>query len=214
MVPQLVLIDPELCVSVPAATTAWTGMDAITQLIESYISRFARPIPQALALEGLRRAVPSLAEAVRDGSSRAARENMSHAALLSGIALANSGLGLAHGVAAALGVHARAAHGLACAVMLPTALRVNRQVSCNQLAALARVVLGGNHRSDEAAADAFIDKIDELCATVNVPRNLSSLGVGKDQIPAIVAGSRGNSMNGNPRDVSDEELTSRLEQIF
>ncbi|HEV3006508.1 MAG TPA: iron-containing alcohol dehydrogenase, partial [Pirellulales bacterium] len=199
MVPRVVLVDPELSVSVPSATTAWTGMDAITQLIESYICRFARPLPQALAVEGLRRAVPAIVEAVRDGSSRAARQSMAHAALLSGMALANSGLGLAHGVAAALGVHARVAHGLACAVMLPVALRVNRQASERELAKLARAVLGGSWPSDTLAAGAFIDKIVELSVAVGVPRRLSELGIRREQVPALVAGSRGNSMNGNPR---------------
>ncbi|HUY31803.1 MAG TPA: iron-containing alcohol dehydrogenase [Pirellulales bacterium] len=214
MVPRVVLVDPELSVSVPPATTAWTGMDAITQLIESFICRHAQPIPQALAVDGLRRAVPAIVEAVRDGASRPARESMSHAALLSGMALANSGLGLAHGVAAALGVHARVAHGLACAVMLPVALRVNRRVRERELAELARAVWGGAWASDALAAGAFIDKIDELGDAVGVPRRLGELGVAGRQIPAIVAASRGNSMSGNPRDVSDEELTKLLEEML
>ena len=113
-------------------------MDAITQLIESYISRKAQPIPQALALQGLRQAVPAIVEAVENGRSRPARERMSHAALLSGMALANSGLGLAHGVAAALGIHGRVPHGMACAVMLPAALRINREVRTAELATIAR----------------------------------------------------------------------------
>ncbi|HVC97949.1 MAG TPA: iron-containing alcohol dehydrogenase [Pirellulales bacterium] len=214
MVPRVVLVDPELSVSVPPATTAWTGMDAITQLIESSICRFARPIPQALAVDGLRRAVPAIVEAVRDGTSRPARECMAHAALLSGMALANSGLGLAHGVAAALGVHSRVAHGLACAVMLPVALRVNRHVRQRELAELARAVLGGNWASDALAAGAFIEKIEQLGDAVGVPRRLRELGVRREQISAIVVGSRGNSMNGNPRDVSDEELTRLLEEML
>src|SRR6185312_12563156 len=123
MIPAVVLVDPELSVSVSAATTTWTGMDAITQLIESYVCRFARPIPQALCVDGLRRAWTALPRVVRDGHDREAREAMSQAALLSGLALANSGLGLAHGVAAALGSVARVTHGLACAVMLPVAMR-------------------------------------------------------------------------------------------
>lgn len=111
LVPRIALVDPELSVSVPPQVTAASGMDAITQLIESFISRKAQPIPQALALQGLRMAVPAIVEAVEHGESRDAREKMAHAALLSGMALANSGLGLAHGVAAALGVHARVPHG-------------------------------------------------------------------------------------------------------
>src|SRR5271165_4098689 len=121
ILPRIALVDPELTVTAPPEVTAASGMDAITQLIESYISRKAQPIPQALALNGLQLAVPSIVEAVENGRSRPARERMSHAALLSGMALANSGLGMAHGVAAALGIHGNVAHGLACAVMLPIA---------------------------------------------------------------------------------------------
>lgn len=211
MVPRLVLVDSELSVHVPPRTTAWTGMDAITQLVESYVCRFARPIPQALAIDGLRRALPALAVAVRDGASRPARESMAHAALLSGIALANSGLGLAHGVAAALGVTARVPHGLACAAMLPVALRVNREVSQSRLAELARATLGGAYASDAAAAEAFIDRIDRLAEEVGVPRRLGELGVRREQVPELVRGSRGNSMNGNPRQLDDDELAQLLE---
>lgn len=214
MVPKLVLVDPELSVGVPATTTAWTGMDAITQLIESFVSRFARPLPQALAVDGLRRALPALVEAVRDGRSRPARESMAHAALLSGMALANSGLGLAHGVAAALGVTLRVPHGLACAVMLPVALRVNCETSQAALAELARQTLVGSWASDAAAAAAFIEQIDRLAEAVGVPRRLGDLGVTREHIPELVAGSRGNSMNGNPRQLNDEELSRLLEDLL
>lgn len=214
LLPRIALIDPELAVSLPPRATAWSGMDAVTQLIESYLSRFARTIPRALAVDGLRRALPALPEAVHDGSSRWPREAMAQAALLSGLSLANSGLGLAHGVAAALGVHARVTHGLACAVMLPAALRVNRTICEAELAALARDVLGGRWNSDAAAADAFLQAIDELAAAVGVPRRLSELGVRRDQIPELVASSRGNSMNGNPRQLDDVELSELLGQML
>jgi alcohol dehydrogenase class IV len=215
IMPQIALVDPELCVSVPPSVTAASGMDAITQLIESYISRKAQPIPQALALQGLRLAVPTIAEAVADGTSRPAREKMSHAAMLSGMALANSGLGMAHGVAAALGIHCRVPHGVACAVMLPVALRVNRQVRQAELARLAHLLFRPSPtRSPEQSVAVLIEKIDQLCDRVGVPRRLSQLGVAKEQIPAIVKSSRGSSMSGNPRALSDEELSALLEEIL
>ncbi|HEV3345099.1 MAG TPA: iron-containing alcohol dehydrogenase [Pirellulales bacterium] len=214
MVPHTVLVDPELSVGVPPATTAWTGMDAITQLIESYVSRFARPLPRAIALGALRLALPALPEAVRSGGSRPAREAMAHAALMSGMALAHSGLGLAHGVAAALGVHGKVTHGLACAVMLPVALRVNRPVCEKELAELARGSLAGNWPSDAAAADAFVQAIDELSAAVGVPKRLAELGIRRKQLPDLVASSRGNSMSGNPVQLSDDELGRLLEELL
>jgi len=215
LLPKVALVDPELSVSVPPATTAASGMDAIAQLIESYISRKAEPIPQALALQGLKLAISSIAEAVRDGQSRMARERMAHAALLSGMCLANSGLGMAHGVAAALGVNHRVPHGVACALMLPVALRVNRRVRQGELAQLARSLFGqGPSSSPEGAVEMFIRVIEKLCEGVGVPKRLSQLGVTREHIPALVAGSRGSSMSGNPRDLSDEELTQILEDIL
>ena len=224
MVPRCVLVDPELTANLPRETTAWTGMDAITQLIESGISRFAKPIATALATEGLGPAVRALpivagvsnhrasAPAHDAGELRAAREAMAHAALLSGMALANSGLGLAHGVAAALGVRCGVAHGLACAMLLPMALAVNRQVSQEPLANLARAAWEDLRGVTSAhAADALVERVNDLCDAVGVPRRLSDVGVRSDQLPAIVAGSRGNSMNGNPCEVDDERLFSLLE---
>ncbi len=214
MVPRVVLVDPELAVSVPPETTAWTGMDAITQLIESYISKNAKPIPQALAMHGLTLALPAIRTAVRDGASRPAREAMSHAALLSGMALANSGLGFAHGVSAALGVFANVPHGLACAMMLPAALRVNRPVAERALAELARAALPRTFGSDAEAADALIAEVNALCQELRVPTRLHQVGVQPDQLGELVSGSRGNSMNGNPRRVDDAELFAILEAML
>jgi alcohol dehydrogenase len=214
MVPRIVLVDPELSVSVPPEVTAHTGMDAITQLIESYISRRAKPIPRALCLQGLQLAISNLAMAVTNGSNRPAREAMAHAALLSGIALANSGLGLAHGVAAALGAECRVSHGLACAVMLPVALRANREVSETHLAELARATCPGAYSNDREAARAFVDRIESLVAEIKIPTQLNQLGVRREQIPALVGGSHGNSLSGNPRHISDSELAAILESVW
>ncbi|MBC8117022.1 MAG: iron-containing alcohol dehydrogenase [Candidatus Saccharimonas sp.] len=213
MVPRLVLVDPELSVSVPPDVTAFTGMDAITQLIESYISRRAAPIPQGLCLHGLKLAIPALPTAVQDGSSRVAREAMAHAALLSGMALANSGLGFAHGVAAALGVTCRVPHGLACAVMLPAALQLNLPVRTRELADLERL-FDPEVGIDPVAANAFVDRIESLCESLNIPARLRDIGVKHDQLAALVPGSRGNSMSGNPRDVSDQKLVEILEAMW
>ncbi|HUQ69744.1 MAG TPA: iron-containing alcohol dehydrogenase [Planctomycetaceae bacterium] len=214
MVPKAVVVDPELTVSVPADVTAHTGMDAITQLIESYISKKAAPIPQTLCLEGLRAAIPAIPKACFDGTNRWARESMAHAALLSGMALANSGLGLAHGVAAALGVHCLMPHGLACAVMLPTALRFNLPVCRELYAGLASMLWPQPYLSREAAADMFVERIAELCRVVGIPQRLRELGVLQEQIPALVTASHGNSLSGNPRDVTDDDLRGLLEAVW
>jgi alcohol dehydrogenase class IV len=214
MVAKAVIVDPELTVSLPADVTAHTGMDAITQLIESYITKKAAPIPQALCLEGLRLAIPAIVKAVHEPANRWARESMAHAALLSGLALANSGLGLAHGVAAALGVHCLMPHGLACAVMLPRTLRFNLPVCREHYAGLAMMLWPQPYPSREAAAETFVERIAELCQAVGIPQRLRELGVLREQIPALVPASHGNSLSGNPRDISDDELRALLESLW
>ena len=226
IMPQIALVDPELTVSVPPDVTAASGMDAITQLIESYISLKAKPIPQALALQGLQNTGTAIVEAVENPTSRPAREAMAHAALLSGMALANSGLGLAHGVAAALGIHCRVAHGVACALMLPVALKVNAEVREAELAALAmrwkKISTAMNphpqplsHKWERGALVAtFIDEIEQLCDRLKLPRRLSQVGVTRGQLPAIVTSSRGSSMSGNPRQLTDDELLAVLEDVL
>jgi len=215
LLPTVALIDPELCVSVPPTVTAASGMDAITQLIESYISRKAKPIPQALSLQGLRLGIEAIAEAVEDGSSRTAREKMSYAALLSGMALANSGLGMAHGVAPALGTHCRVPHGVACALMLPTALQVNSEARERELAELAHAALDlSTSISPQEAVEALITEIETLCDRIDIPRRLSEVGVTAEQIPGLVKSSRGSSMSGNPVELSDQRLTSILEELL
>ena len=215
IVPRIALVDPELTVSASPEVTAASGMDAITQLFESYISRKAQPIPQALAVQGLKWGVASIAEAVRDGSSRPAREKMAHAALLSGMCLANSGLGMAHGVAPALGIHCRVPHGAACALMLPVALRANAEVCRAELARLAHLVFGVGPSTDpKEAVYRLISEVEKLCDAVGAPRRLSDLGVPAEKLPAIVASSRGSSMSGNPRELSDDELSALLEEIL
>ncbi len=225
MIPKVVLVDPELTVCLPRDTTAYTGMDAITQLIESLISRRAKPIPRALCWQGLELALPAMFKLSGDLNHRASREAMSHAALLSGIALANSGLGFAHGVAASLGVHAKVPHGLACAVMLPSALSLNRSIAKADLAQLGRqcgLWLSDEQGlppfdepdSDDAPVMHFLGVIRTLNERLGIPQRLSELGVTREQLPALAKGSRGNSMDGNPCDVSDDKLRTILEQVW
>lgn len=215
MIPDAVLVDPELTVSAPHTVTAHSGMDALTQCIESYISRRAKPVPQTLALQGIQLAVRYLAEAVKQPDSRPAREAMAHSALLSGIALANSGLGMAHGVAAALGVHCKVPHGLACAVMLPAALECNHEVAAETIRDIERgIEVPGDYRLNENSRNALSSIVDSIADRIGIPKTLSELGVRNEQIPAIVNSSRGNSMSGNPRELSDEELTEILERML
>ncbi|NDH94881.1 MAG: iron-containing alcohol dehydrogenase, partial [Planctomycetia bacterium] len=116
MVPRVAVLDPDLTGSCSRETVAAAGLDCLTQLIESFISRRRWSLPQALVLEAFPRAVSALPRVLADPADEAARAALLHAAFISGVSLGNSGLGLAHGVAAALGVECGTPHGLACAV--------------------------------------------------------------------------------------------------
>jgi len=213
MIPKLVLIDPELSISVPPSVTAATGLDALTQLIESHISCRAKPIPQALCLRGLDGVVPALRRAFHQPDDRPARELLAQSALFSGMALANSGLGIAHGIAAALGVHCRVPHGLACAMLLPTAIQINSEVRLTEMSQAMTMMTGRNWASPRAAVTAGLDTISSLLDELKIPRRLSEVGVQVSQIPAIVQSAHGNSLDGNPRKVSDSELAEILESL-
>jgi alcohol dehydrogenase class IV len=214
MVPRIALVDPEVTVSLPADLTARTGMDAITQLIEARLSCRARPIPSALAAEGLAQALPGIERAVADPTDQAARCAMSHAAYLSGIALANSGLGVAHGVAAALGIVAGVPHGLACAVLLPVALEANRQVRTREVAEFGRLLRAQPFACDAEAAEWAPAGVRELNARLGIPATLGALGVRAEQLPELVRQSHGNSLSGNPRPIPDDELGAILEALL
>ena len=225
MVPRAAIVDPDLTASCPRETIAAAGLDCITQLIESFICRFRKPLPRAIVLESLPRAIASLPRllasepasglfSVESDSRAADRAALSHAALCSGIVLTNSGLGLAHGVAAALGIACGAPHGLACAVMLPTMLNVNRVAAQADFAALERAIDSDAPRSAAAAAAAFVVRIECLCHEAGVPQRLSALGVTADQIDWLAENSGGTSMRGNPVQLTTTELRDLLSSIL
>lgn len=139
---------------------------------------------------------------------------MSHAALLSGIALANSGLGMAHGVAAALGVVCGVSHGEACSVMLPAAVRVNLECQGRRYAELERLMAPDAGRDDRTAAAAFLDRVERLCEAVGSPRRLSELGVTSSMLPRIAELSGGNSMRGNPLEMTTESVLQVLQSML
>lgn len=122
-IPKLAILDPGLCVSAPPAVTAACGMDALTQLIEAYVSTQASSLTDALAMEGLRHLIPALPDACGKGASDiGCRAGVAYGAFLSGVALANAGLGVVHGVAGSMGGMIVIPHGVACANLLPFAL--------------------------------------------------------------------------------------------
>jgi alcohol dehydrogenase class IV len=217
MLPRLVVVDPELTRSLPPAVTASTGLDAFTQLLESYVTKGANPMTDGLCREGLARAARSLRTAYEDGGNQAAREDMALASMFSGLTLANAGLGAVHGFAAALGGEFHAPHGLICACLLPFVVEMNVRIletrspdspSLGRYEEAARIITGNaGARADDAVA-----WIRKLCLKLNVP-HLSALGIARKDFPVIIAKAmRASSMRGNPVDLTEDELMEVLEK--
>ncbi|HPI92869.1 MAG TPA: iron-containing alcohol dehydrogenase [Deltaproteobacteria bacterium] len=215
LLPALVVVDPLLTHSLPPEITASTGLDALTQLLESYVSSGANPLTDGICREGLARAARSIRTAYQDGGNTTAREDMALASLFSGIALANAKLGAVHGFAAAAGGQCRAPHGLVCACLLPHVEEMNLRAlrtrspgspAVRRFEEVARIMTG----NPEARADDGITWLRELCSHMKVPP-LSEIGIEEDVYPELISGARrASSMKGNPIVLTDEELDEIL----
>lgn len=214
LVPELVILDPELTVTAPRNVTVWCGMDALTQLLESLISCRATPQTDRRAFEGLQSFPDALRRAARDPLDQAARQQLAYGAYLSGLTLANGGLGIAHGLAAALGIQCQTPHGLACAVLLPLALRLNFEASLVRLAWVGRLWSPAFTGTDREAAEHAVEVVSNLLTDLNIPVKLRDLGVRYEQLPKLVAGSHGNSRHGNPIELNDALLLAALEEML
>jgi len=215
MLPRLAIVDPELTCSMPPEITAWTGLDAMTQLIEPYVSHLANPLTDGICLEGFRRAARSLRKAYEDGQDTEARRDMAVASLFGGLALANAKLGAVHGFAGPLGGMTGAPHGVICARLLPCVIRANVRALLQrdpQNPALVRYGRIAQIATGSACAGAgdLVDWIAQLCLDLRVP-SLAEYGLTEQLIPVAVAkAGRASSMKGNPITLTDEELTQIL----
>jgi alcohol dehydrogenase class IV len=215
MLARVALVDPELTYALPPAITAYTGLDALTQLIEPYVSARANPLTDAFCVDGFSRVARSLRRAFHDGGDHDARREMSLASLFGGLALANAGLGVVHGFAAPLGGGFHAPHGALCAALLPHGMaanlaalraRASRHPSLERYAVMARLLTGSN----DATADEGIAWVRALCAEFGIPA-LRTWGVAEADLPGIAEkAARASSMKANPLPLTTEELLATL----
>lgn len=216
MLPDLAIVDPLCTVGLPPAVTAASGLDALTQLIESFISRKANALTDGFCREGLPRAIRSLRRAVEDGTDIQAREEMALAALLSGLALANAGLGAVHGFSGPLGGWTGAPHGELCAALLPSVLRINLEALIQRdpaSPALERLAEFGRMTGGETAEDGIL-WIEALCHDLHLPP-FSACGLARDDISSLAAqAARSSSMKSNPIDLTDSERIEILYRAF
>jgi alcohol dehydrogenase class IV len=215
MLARLAVVDPELTYDLPPAITASTGLDALTQLIEPYVSSRANPMVDALCLEGMRRVVRGLPRAYANGRDTEAREDMSLASLFGGLALANAGLGGVHGFAAAIGGAFDAPHGAVCAALLAHVMDANirtlrvredANLRLRRYGDVARILTG----EPDASAENGVEWVAQLCRTLSVSR-LGTYGIGAQHISAIVENAaRASSMKANPIALTSAELREIL----
>ena len=202
--PWRVLLDPELTVSCPPEVTAAAGMDALVQGVESYLSKNATPLTDALSRRAVALVAPSLVGAWRDGTDRAAREAMAYGSLLAGMALTNCQLGAVHGVAHPIGFRYHIPHGIICAAMLPHVLRFNRDAAREKYADLA-TLFGGDPAEKSA----------ELLRTLELPERLGPLGMKEEDFGAMATESMpSGSLKANPRPVGEADVRILLQQAL
>lgn len=215
MLPRLALVDPELALTLPPAATAATGLDALTQLIEAFVSCRANPMTDSSCREGLACAARSLDVAWAEGANLAARADMALAALFSGLALANAGLGAVHGFAAPLGGRFHAPHGAVCAALLAPVMKANLTALRERAPlhpALARYeeVAGLLTARPGAAPEAGIEWVAGLVDEFAIP-GLRVYGVTESHLEELAAqAQQASSMKGNPLPLTTGELVATL----
>ena len=219
LVPDVALVDPALALGCPRAVTAACGMDALTQLLESYVSTGATPMTDALALSGLERATRSLVAACGDGAGDLdVRGDMAYAALMSGVTLANAGLGVVHGLAGPIGGRFPVPHGVACGTLVAPATRVSIEALARDHGwahpALAKYAAVGRLLADEAAVGVeagcllLVEALDRLTAELGLPR-LSEYGIAASDLSGFISAGVNKF---NPVELSGEEIQGILRE--
>jgi alcohol dehydrogenase class IV len=216
MLPHVALIDPDLTLGLPPPETAASGLDALTQLLEAYITPFANPFTDGLCREGLLRAGRSIRRVYTHPDDEVARGDMALAATFSGVALAQAKLGAVHGIAGPLGGMYEAPHGAVCARLLAPVLRMNLSALRSRepaSEALTRIRQAGRWLTGlpDIDPDGTADWIELLCADLEIPP-LQTWGVKEGERDELIAKSKSSSsMKGNPIRLEDAELRNILE---
>lgn len=219
MLPRLALVDPELTYSLPPEITASTGLDALTQNLEPFVSNKANPLTDAVTREGMHRAARSLRRAYERGDDPAAREDMALASLFGGLALANAKLGVVHGFASVLGGMFPAPHGAVCAVLLPPVMAVNVQALqerqpdsefLRRYDEVAQILTG----SPKATAGDGVAWVQELGQALSVPK-LGTYGLTPADFPTVIEKTAAaSSTQGNPIQLTPAELHEILNRAW
>lgn len=209
---EAAVVDPVLTIPCPKSVTAHSGMDAFTQAVESYTSRWATPLTESISFEAVLQVASGLPRAYADGADLEARTQVAWGATMAGIALANARLGAVHGFAHPVGSLCNLSHGLTCAIMLPWVVEYNMDAAGEKYARLARA-LGAAPADSPAteAAQAFLKYVRDLNGQLGIPRSLGEVGLREDMIDEIVEQTLpSGSLAANPKPVPREDLKDIL----
>lgn len=216
LVPDAAFIDPSLTLSVPPAVTAATGLDALTHCIEAYANRFAHPIVDTYALQGIRLISAHLLGAVRNGADEEARANLALGSLYGGLCLGPVNTAAVHALAYPLGGRFHVAHGVSNAVLLPHVLRFNLPQAPERYAEVAHAL--GVKREGPALgmAERGIDRLVQLSRACGIPQRLSELGVPRDAIPSMAKAALQVTrlLKNNPRPVTENDAVRIYEAAY
>jgi alcohol dehydrogenase class IV len=205
-----VLVDPRMTLSLPLRTTGTCGLDALTQLLEAYVSKKTNPYVRALVVGAFAPMLDALRRLPRAPEDLELRSAASWGALVSGIALANGGLGAAHGFAAGIGGVYDIPHGLLCAVLLPPVLEANASSIAESVAELA----GAAGVANRDPVGWFAGEVRSLLGAYGLPLDLRGFGIPRSMIAELSERSSGSSMKGNPRELSAEERQAILSSVL
>ena len=221
LVAEYAVVDPALLASCPAEQIAANGMDALTQLIESYVSLNSNTFTDSLALESIRMVRDSLLSWYQNGPDALEEQNkMAYAAMISGITLAQVGLGSVHGLASPMGAFFPIPHGVVCGTLLAPATRVNITAmrerapdspALKKYRKLATTMFQTHIPDENKAFDGLVQKLEQWCESLALPR-LKNYGVTESDLDHIVANARGSSMKTNPIVLTDEEIKTILRE--
>lgn len=212
MIARVAVVDPMLTVTMPPRITAATGMDALTQAIEAYVTLVANPICDTLALRAISLIPENLVRAFTDGDDLEARESMALGSLMGGMAFANSSLGAVHGLAHPIGAQFDIPHGVVCALLLPYVMEHNLPARTAKYAQIAGTMKQDTTKagSEEGAARMAVKAVRDLISHLQLPQRLRDVGIFQYDIISIAGAAGGSSLNNNPRPTTSGSLQEIL----
>ena len=209
-------IDPQLTWTVPAKVTAETGMDALTHCIEAYTNKFAHPLIDVYALNGIRLIAANLLKAVKNGKDQEAREALSLGSMYGGMCLGPVNTAAVHALSYPLGGMFHLSHGLSNAILLPTVMKFNRPACVERYAQVAIVCGVQPGKNDEETAERGVDFIYQLSKDCGIPTTLSEIGVPQTAVDEMAKSAMEvqRLLKNNPRVVTEEDARDIYNSLY